>query len=233
VLNADDPYVAAMAARTRARVLTFGMINDADVRADELQSRGLSGVDFRLSSGGRSVVTHSPLPSPALVSNALAAVAVCLNEGMSLEEAAGALAQAQVPSRLQVKRTRQGATLLDDCYNASPASMLAALAVLAETPGQRRLALLGDMLELGSAEAEGHERVGRRAAEVVDMLFTVGPRGPLIAAAARSAGAKVRHFDSKVEAVRELAELLQEGDVLLIKASHGVGLESVVAELSA
>jgi hypothetical protein len=87
-----------------------------------------------------------------------------------------------VPARLQAKAGINGATILDDCYNASPASMLAALSVLAESPG-RRMALLGDMLELGSAEAEGHQAVGQEAAKVVDGLFTVGPRGALIAAA--------------------------------------------------
>jgi UDP-N-acetylmuramoyl-tripeptide--D-alanyl-D-alanine ligase len=99
-------------------------------------------------------------------------------------------------------------------------------------PG-RRLALLGDMLELGSAEAEGHRSVGERAAQVVDALFTVGPRGVQIAAAAKAAGAAhVRHFDSKDEATAELKRLLEPGDILLVKASHGLALGEVVAELA-
>jgi UDP-N-acetylmuramoyl-tripeptide--D-alanyl-D-alanine ligase len=232
VLNADDAYVAAMAERTRARVLSFGLESDATVRATDLRSRGLRGVDFTLRCGGRAVQAHSPLPGARLVANALAAVSVALVEGFSLEEAAGALAVADVPQRLQVRKTRAGALLLDDCYNAGPASMLAALDVLAETPG-RRLALLGDMLELGSAEREAHRRLGEQAASVVDVLFTIGDRGELIGDAARDAGAReVRHFTSREQAVEQLGTLLGPGDVLLVKASHGLHLEAVVKELA-
>jgi len=233
VLNADDPYVAAMTSKTKARVLTFGTGPGVTVHASEIRPKGLSGVDFTLSMGGRAVKTHSPLPGERLVSNALAAVTIGIAEGMSVEDAAYALSVAQVPARLQAKVSASGATILDDCYNASPASMLAALGVLAETPG-RRLALLGDMLELGSAEDEGHKKVGEEAARVVDGLFTVGELGALIAASAMRSGARfVRHFDSKDEAARELRDILEPGDVLLIKASQGIGLETVVAELVA
>jgi UDP-N-acetylmuramoyl-tripeptide--D-alanyl-D-alanine ligase len=231
VLNADDPLVAAMRERTSARVLTFGIEHHADVRATDLRSRGLAGVDFNLIVGGRSVAAHSPLPGVGLVSNALAAVTVAFSEGVSLEEAAHALSQAVIPVRLQARLAACGATVLDDSYNAGPASMLAALGVLAETPG-RRIALLGDMLELGSAEAESHRTVGERAAEVADILFTVGPRGVQIADAASAAGAaSVQHFDSKAEVAAALKALLGPGDVLLVKASHGLALGTVVEEL--
>lgn len=231
VLNADDPYVAAMESKTRARVLTFAVENHAAVRASDIRTRGLAGTDFSLSAAGRGVPAHSPLPGARLVPNALAAVAVCLAEGMSLEEAAHNLSKAEVPLRLQSKLAAKGAMILDDSYNASPASMLAALGVLADMPG-RRLALLGDMLELGSAEAEGHRSVGEAAAAVADAVFTVGPRGAQIAGAAKAAGASfVRHFDSKEAAARELKEMLGPGDVLLVKASHGLALDTVVAQL--
>jgi UDP-N-acetylmuramoyl-tripeptide--D-alanyl-D-alanine ligase len=231
ILNADDPYVAAMDRKTKARVITFGIERHADVRATGLKSRGLSGVDFSVSAGGRSVPAHSPLPGVRLVSNALAAITVAFSEGISLEETVHALSQTEVPARLQSRLAAGGALVLDDSYNASPASMLSALSVLAETPG-RRVALLGDMLELGSAEADGHRSVGERAAEVADILFTVGPRGRMIAEAARAIGATtVEHFDDKAEAVRELKELLGPGDVLLVKASHGLALNTVVEDL--
>jgi UDP-N-acetylmuramoyl-tripeptide--D-alanyl-D-alanine ligase len=233
VLNADDPYVAAMASKTAARVLTFGIDNQATLRASDLRPHGLAGVDFTLTCAGRRFEAHSPLPGERLVYNALAALGVAVAEGMSIDEAVGALATAEVPLRLQAKVAVNGATVLDDSYNASPASVLAALGVLAEMPG-RRLALLGDMLELGSAEAEGHCSVGERAAQVVDALFTIGPRGVQIAAAAKASGAKhVRHFDSKEEAARELRDLLTAGDILLVKASHGLALGDVVKELEA
>jgi UDP-N-acetylmuramoyl-tripeptide--D-alanyl-D-alanine ligase len=231
VLNADDPFVSGMASRCAGRVLTFGIEQHADVCATDIHSRGLAGVDFNLVVDGRSLAAHSPLPGVRLVSNALAAVTVAFSEDISLDDAVHALAEASIPTRLQSRLAPSGAMILDDSYNASPASMLAALGVLAETPG-RRVALLGDMLELGSAEADGHRAVGEKAAEVADLLFTIGPRGAQIAAAARAAGvANVQHLDSKETAVRELKQLLGPGDVLLVKASHGLALNTVVEDL--
>jgi UDP-N-acetylmuramoyl-tripeptide--D-alanyl-D-alanine ligase len=152
---------------------------------------------------------------------------------MSLEEAAFALSRSEVQGRLQVKKATSGALILDDSYNASPASVIAALNVVAETVG-RRFALLGDMFELGAAEREGHEAVGRRAAEVLDGLFTVGERAAIIAKAATEAGLEqVSHFETTEEAARKLKSGLGPGDVLLVKASHGMALETVVAELEA
>lgn len=231
ILNADDHYVSKMAEKTKARVLTFGIENRADFRAFNIEGRGIEGTDFTLQCMGRELRVHSPLPGPRLVYNALAAIAVAVADGMSVEEAAGALAQQKIPARLQMKTASSGATILDDSYNASPASMLAALGVLSETPGHR-YALLGDMLELGSAEADGHRSVGEEAARVVDGLFTVGPLGVQIAAAAMAAGLRlVRHFDDRDEAAAFLRENLGPGDIILIKASHGLRLDAVVAEL--
>lgn len=231
ILNADDPWVAAMAAKTRARVLTFGTHSHADFRASEIESHGLAGVEFTLGCFGRSLRVRSPVPGTALVSNALAALAVAVADGASVEEAAEALTGAQVKPRLQAKLAAGGATILDDSYNANPASMMAALDVLHEM-AVHRYALLGDMLDLGSAEADGHRAVGEHAARIVDALFTVGPRGAQIAAAARAAGARtVRHFDTKEEAVEVLRANLGPGDVLLVKASRGLRLGAVVAEL--
>jgi UDP-N-acetylmuramoyl-tripeptide--D-alanyl-D-alanine ligase len=129
----------------------------------------------------------------------------------------------QSPSALpQAKMAASGATILDDTYNANPTSMMAALDVLHEMT-DHRYALLGDMLELGSAETDGHRSVGEHAARVVDPLFTVGPRGVQIAAAARAAGGRtVRHFDTKAEAGEALRANLGPGDLLLVKASHGL-----------
>ena len=231
ILNADDPFVAAMAPKTRARVLTFGVRSDADVRASEIRSHALNGVEFTLNCLGRDLRVRSPLPGASLVPNALAAFAVTVADGANVEDAADALTRAQVKPRLQAKTAASGATILDDCYNASPASMMAALNVLHEMTG-RRYALLGDMLELGSAETDGHCSVGEHAARVVDTLFTVGPRGVQIAAAARAAGAgAVRHFDTKEEAVGVLRANLGPGDVLLVKASLGMAFAAVVSEL--
>jgi len=231
ILNADDHYVAKMAEKTKARVLTFGIEQPADFRAYGIEGHGIEGCDFTLQCLGRELKVHSPLPGPRLVYNALAAIAVAVADGMSVEEAAAALGQQAIPTRLQRKTASSGAIILDDSYNASPASMLAALGVLAETPGHR-YALLGDMLELGTAEADGHRSVGEAAARVVDGLFTVGPRGEQIAIAALAAGLRtVRHFDKKEDAAELLRENLGPGDIILIKASHGLRLDAVVAEL--
>lgn len=231
ILNADDPYVAAMAAKTRAGVLTFGTNAHADIRASNFRSHGLTGVEFTLAYLDRRIRVKSPIPGAALVPNALAAFAVAVAGGTGVEEAAEALTNARIEPRLQAKKAANGATILDDCYNANPASMMAALDVLREMKG-RRFALLGDMLELGAAEQRGHRLVGEQAARVVDSLFTIGPRGVQIAAAAREAGARsVRHFDTRDEAIEALRAKLGPDDVLLVKASLGVGLSSVVAKL--
>lgn len=231
VLNADDPYVSKMPSRTKARVLTFGIENGADFRAYGIEGHGTDGCDFTLQCLGRELRVHSPLPGPRLVYNALAAIAVAVADGMSVEQAAAALSRQVIPARLQRKEAASGATILDDSYNASPASMLAALGVLSETPGHR-YALLGDMLELGSAEADGHRSVGEAAARIVDGLFTIGRLGAQIGAAARNAGlSNVRHFADREEAAAVLRERLGPGDIILIKASHGLRLDAVVAEL--
>jgi len=222
----------AMAAKTRARVLTFGF-GEADIRATSIESHGLGGVDFEIEVAGRKVAAHSPVPGRELVRNALAAIGVAISDGMPAEEAAAALACADIEPRLKVRRARNGALILDDCYNAGPASMLAALDVLGETEG-RRLALLGDMLELGSEEEKSHRLVGERGAKVLDVLFTTGDRGALIAEAARGAGAKeVRHFETKEHALAAIEKELGPDDILLVKASHGMALDSVVAALVA
>ena len=172
-----------------------------------------------------------PLPGRHNVYHALAAAAVGLLEGMGMEEIAGALARAQVLQRLRVLTGRGGCTILDDTYNASPASMLAALDLLAEMPG-RRIALLGDMRELGEYAAQGHRRVGERAATAADVLLTVGELGHLIAVAAQEAGhPQVLPFTNREEAATALAELAREGDFVLLKASRALGLEAVAERL--
>ncbi len=231
ILNADDERVARMASLTKARVVTFGMGEESDIGASEVRGRGLAGVDFTLRCGRITLPARTPVPGADLVYNALAAVAVALVDGMSVEDAARALAEARIPTRLQKKMARSGALILDDSYNAGPDSMLAALDVLGQITG-RHVALLGDMLELGDAETDAHYRVGGDAAKSLDELYTIGERGELIAQAARDAGLeRVTHFRSREEAARTLASRLGPGDVLLVKASHGIGLDAVVAEL--
>ena len=228
ILNGDDPRVAAMAERTSARVLLFGASPGCDVRGLDLDTRGLEGIAFTLQCGGRGTRVQTHLPGRHILHNALAAAAAGLAEGMALDEVASALAVAQVPLRLSVHRTRCGATILDDTYNASPSSMMAALDLLAELPG-RRIAVLGDMRELGALEAQGHRSVGQRAAEVAQLIYVVGDLGRLTGEAARLAGHDgVSFWSSKEEAAQDLRQRLEPGDTVLLKASRAMALETTL-----
>ena len=238
VLNADDERVAAMRAVTAAPVVTFGLGPEADVRAVDVESRGLAGTEFTIRAplGERRV--RSATPGRHLVPHALAAAAVAERFGVPLEEVERALgAGSRAPHRMAVVEAAGGYTIIDDSYNASPVSMLAALDFLAETPVEphgRRLAVLGDMLELGPGEAEAHRRIGARAAEVVDALVAVGRRGRWIADAARAAGlADVLEAEGAEDAVVAVEGVLVPGpgDFLLVKASRGIELDRVVDAL--
>ncbi len=231
VLNADDARTAAMAGRTQARATYYGFSEQSDVRASDVVGRELDGIEFRLTHAGNSVDVRLQLPGKHHVYPALAAAAVALDEGLTLSEVADALAEARLDLRSRILPGPDGSTILDDSYNASPASMLAALDLLTELPG-RRIALLGDMLELGAAEEEGHRRVGQRAATACDLLLTVGPRALSIAEAACRAGAtEVRHLGSAGQAIETLRDELREGDYVLIKASRAMVFEEVVSAL--
>jgi UDP-N-acetylmuramoyl-tripeptide--D-alanyl-D-alanine ligase len=167
------------------------------------------------------------------VHTALRAAAVGLVDGLNWQEILEGLQQGHSQLRLTSVRTENGALLLDDTYNATPESMLAALNLLAELEG-RKVAVLGDMLELGQYEKQGHEMVGVRAAEVVDMLITVGILGHLIAAAAQRAGLeshKIAEFEIQSEVIKHLRKHLSEGDVVLVKGSHSLRMDRIVSAL--
>ncbi len=231
ILNADDAVVREMAGHTDAAVTFFGSDERADVRGVEVESRGASGFAFTLEVGGQRRRLAVPLPGTHLLSNVLAGIAASLAEGVTLDEVAEAAEQLAAPLRLAVLELPGGITLLDDTYNANPASMRAALDLLAEVPG-RHVALLGDMLELGSETEAAHIEVGERAGAEVDVLLTIGELGARIGAVAREAGASdVTHVEAKDEAARALVERLRPGDVLLVKASNALHLETVVRDL--
>ncbi len=246
VLNGDDARVAAMARRTRARSVLYGLSEQCDVRATDLSGHGLDGFSFRLTisrgvglqpdrgAEGGEIRIDCPLPGKHHVYAALAAAAVALNDGMSIAEIADALREFPaahpevLEGRLTVRPGPNGSTIIDDSYNASPASMIAALDLLAETQG-RHVALLGHMRELGTAEAEGHALVGQHAAKTCDILFVVGEDARHLADAARDAGCRDVHWLAATEdAAEALRKELRAGDICLIKASRAVGLESVV-----
>lgn len=228
VLNADDPRVVAVAGALQARVLSFGESEGAMLRATAVADRGLSGAQISVSFEGRRAEVCSPLPGRHTVPAALTAVAVALAFGMDLHEAAAAVGAADVEGRLRVLRASSGATILDDRYNASPASVAGALRLLA-TLGGRRYALLGAMAELGEHEEDEHRRIGEVAAGCCDGLFAAGePCRATIEAARRAGLASARWFPSKEEAAAAIVPLLREGDNLLIKASRGQAFETVI-----
>ena len=232
VLNHDDARVLDMQTRGDANIITFGLSPDADVRAEDIESHGLAGVRFTLVHGDERVAVYSRLPGRAMVHNALAAAATGLVDGFELDDIATALSEAQIATRLVAHAGVNGSTIIDDTYNASPASMLAALDLLGEVPG-RKYAVLGDMRELGSAEREGHTDVGRRAAEVADVIFAVGDLGRWIGDAAIHAGHPDVHIViDKAEIAPILLPQLAPGDVVLLKASRALALETVRDELS-
>lgn len=231
ILNADDPRVLAMADRARAHVMTYGLERSADVRAEEIETHGLAGVSFVLAHAGQRERVYSRLPGRAMVHNALAAAAAGVVDGLSVAETAAALSEAQIATRLVACRGRNGSTIIDDTYNASPASMLAALDLLGESPG-RKIAVLGDMRELGAAEAEGHRDVGRRAAEVADVIYAVGELGRWIGDAAIQTGHDSVHIVlDKSEVAPHLLRDLWKDDVVLLKASRAMEFETLRDEL--
>jgi UDP-N-acetylmuramoyl-tripeptide--D-alanyl-D-alanine ligase len=231
VLNADDPIVAAMAERTNAHVITYGLTAAADVRADNIRSHGLAGMHFDLVHGDEREPVDLRLPGRALISNALAAAAAAIVDEMELDEIAMALSESRIVTRLSSHPGVHGAIIVDDTYNASPASMHAALDLLGEVPG-RKFAVLGDMRELGDAEADGHRAVGRHAAEVADVIYAVGDLGRWIGDAAIAAGHGAVHVVAdKSEIAPSIAAELRSGDVVLLKASRALELETVANEL--
>ena len=241
ILNGDDPRVWAMRGKAQARVLTFGLGENNDIRGVQITSEGLDGTTFvaeckALDQWGVPSA-EQPLRLAALghhaVMAALAAVAVGLVEGLGWCEIAQGLATQGQGLRLVAERGPKGVTLLDDTYNASPASCAAALQVLARLPG-RHVAVLGDMLELGAYENEGHLEVGGLCGGVVNLLIAVGQRGHLIAEGALGAGllpSAVHTVSSKEQALKILSEELQPGDTVLVKGSRGMAMETMVEAL--
>jgi UDP-N-acetylmuramoyl-tripeptide--D-alanyl-D-alanine ligase len=233
ILNADDPRVAAMADRTPARVFRYGRSADADLRADNIRSFGLDGIAFDAHHAGATIPLRLPLIGRHHVATALAAASAGLILGLSWHEIIDGLCDPEAQTRVAVLPAAGGATIIDDSYNAAPSSTLAALDLLADSPG-RKVAVLGDMLELGSAEEAGHREVGRRAAAVAEQLVTVGPRARWIAEAAREAGmpeAQIAACASNAEAVAALTPLLAPDTLLLVKGSRGMEMEQIVAAL--
>jgi UDP-N-acetylmuramoyl-tripeptide--D-alanyl-D-alanine ligase len=234
VLNYDDPLVRRMESLTKARVFFYGLTAESELWADQVEGLGLDGIRFRLHYQGEILHVHIPMIGRHSVETALRAAAVGLVEGLTWPEILAGLHQGHTQLRLVAVRTKSGALLLDDTYNASPESMLAALNLLSEIGTKRKVAVLGDMLELGPYEQQAHQMVGLRAAQVADVLLTLGPRARMYAEAARRAGMKpvrIHEFDEGAGVVQWLQENLSETDAALLKGSHGLRMDRIVGAL--
>jgi UDP-N-acetylmuramoyl-tripeptide--D-alanyl-D-alanine ligase len=239
ILNYDDQLVKKMADHTHAHVFFYGMDSAADLWAENVESLGLEGVRFLLhyqqekNRPAEVLQLRVPLIGRHSVQTVLRAVAVGLVDGLTWQEIVSGLRSASTELRLIAVRTKSGALILDDTYNATPESMLAALNLLNDLEGHK-VAVLGDMLELGQYEQHGHQMVGIRAAEVADVLVTLGERGRMIASAALEAGLpgeKIVILDDAEQAIRYLQQNLKSEDVVLVKGSNLMRMDRIVTAL--
>jgi UDP-N-acetylmuramoyl-tripeptide--D-alanyl-D-alanine ligase len=239
ILNYDDPFVRKMADQTHAQVFFYGMDEGVDLWADNVESVGLEGIRLwmhyhQLKNRPAEVLQlRVPLIGRHSVQTVLRAAAVGLVDGLTWQEIVSGLRSASNELRLIAVRTQNGALILDDTYNASPESMMAALNLLHDLEG-RKVAVLGDMLELGQYEQRGHQMVGIRAAEVVDELVTIGELGRIIAQAAMDAGlpaSKITILEGIDQAIQYLQPGLKPDDVVLVKGSNMMRMDRIVSAL--
>ncbi|MBK0419212.1 UDP-N-acetylmuramoyl-tripeptide--D-alanyl-D-alanine ligase [Leucobacter sp. CSA1] len=231
VLNRDDPRVARMAELTRARVVWFGLGSDADVRAENVVSDA-AGTRFTLHAGGEAAPVNFRVLGEHHVMNALAAAAVGLELGLPLAEVVASLEAATVAARwrMEVMGGRDGVTIVNDAYNASPDSMSAALRTLAQitAPGARSIAVLGEMSELGEFSIEEHRRIGLQAVRLgITELVVVGPEARHLHISAVNEGSwdgESVFFEDQDAAFEHLRRTLEPGDTVLVKSSNAAGL---------
>lgn len=238
ILNQDDEYIGFLRARTRARIVSFGESPDADVRATSvgLDSKGCCAFNVQTPSGSFDV--RVPVPGEHNIKDALAAIAVGEVLGVDHESMREALAGFTPPEkRANVIPARRGFVVIDDTYNASPASVRSALKTLSMMEGGRKIAVLGDMLELGDHALNAHLEIGHAAREAgVDYLAAVGELAKLISRGAIDAGlpiSSVGEYEDSWQAASELPSKLRERDVVLVKGSRAVKMERIVEALLA
>lgn len=231
ILNRDDERVYGMRTLTAARVLTYGFHDQADVRATHVQTHGINGTTMRIVAPGIDAEVHLQAPGLHQVRNLLAGIAVGVVVGVPWERMHHAIRHDIQQLRFVVHHGMRHTQIIDDSYNAAPTSMQAALELLG-TVTARRVAVLGDMRELGHIEVEAHHEVGRWAAQHADVLVAVGERGAWIAAGARAAGMHaVYEASDSAAAVPVLQAVLQSGDCVLVKGSRAMTMEHIVTAL--
>ncbi len=239
IINADDSWAGFLAERTKAEVSTFGRDPGADFCIEDVVLDDQARPTWRVVFAGRPGLSVSlNVPGEHNVANATAALAAAYHLGVPLDVAAKALAKATLSEmRLNIIKTAEGVTVIDDTYNANPTSMAGALDTLNRIdPGARHIAVLGQMAELGDISDREHESLGALAAEAsLDLLVGVGGETTVLVEAAAAAGLTadaIKHFSTNEAALDWLRNTLVSGDIVLVKGSRAVGLESVVAGLS-
>lgn len=235
VVNLDDARVAAQAKGLAAKTLTFGRAAGADVRLVQVEPHGRDGLSLRIAVHGQEHAVALRLVGDHNALNATGAFALALALGYSPEECVRGLESAQAHARrLQIVDAPGGLTVVDDCYNANPASMTAALGTLVQLSSDgRAVAVLGDMLELGVGELDEHRRMGVTASDHAALVAFFGPRmKTAYDEAKKKLGERAAHFDDVAPLLAWLSPQLAEGDVVLVKASRGMRLERVVEALT-
>jgi UDP-N-acetylmuramoyl-tripeptide--D-alanyl-D-alanine ligase len=240
VCNADDPRVMSRVGGFAGRMLTFGISGAAAVRATAIEDRGLAGMRARVATPAGETVIDTPLLGRGNLSNVLAATAVATEFGIGLDEIADAAARLRPADRRgAVHRLPSGVIVVDDSYNSSPSALARSLDVVArEQNATRKIAVLGEMLELGDHAERLHTESGRLVAQSgVDVLYAIGgPAARALATAAIGAGmsgAAVTYFPSSAEAAPVIAAAVRTGDLVLVKGSRGIRTDVVVDRLAA
>lgn len=235
VINNDNVHVVNISRGFEGRKVTYGIEHDAEYHAVNIRERGLLGTRFTLEAEGESRELELVLPGRHNLENLLAAIATARAVGISWDGIARGIADVKPAYHRGVIVPFRGATIYDDTYNSNPYALARTLELMAqaEVTG-RRIAVIGDMLELGEQELQFHRDAGRAIPKAIDVVIGVGKRARTLLEGAREAGfPNIHHFDSAEEAGAFLRGEIRDGDLVLIKGSRGVGLDKAVAMLEA
>jgi UDP-N-acetylmuramoyl-tripeptide--D-alanyl-D-alanine ligase len=233
-LNADDPYASQFGRDFHGKVTLYGIEHPADYRAENVTLRGVLGSEFDVVGDGCREHAVLPLMGRHNVLNALVAVAVAAEHGVSPSDAVARLGSLTAGDKRGEVREVFGAILINDCYNSNPQALDSMVAALAQTPAKRRVIIAGEMLELGPSAPELHRECGRKMAQNnADYVVGVRGNGEFIAEGAASKGVAAEFVETPEQAGEWLVRNLREGDAVLLKGSRGVGLERALAVFEA
>jgi len=238
ILNADDERALKLAGRTKAQTITFGFSETAEINADNVTYNYAGdvpeGISFKLNYDGTSMpIRLTGMLARHQIYGALSGIAAGIVLKMNLVDIASVFENfTPAKGRLNLIEGINGSHIIDDTYNASPVSTLAALGVLAELKSKRKIAILGDMLELGEESERDHQEVAKKVFAIgADMFFAVGKRMQAAARTLEPAGAPIFYFDSPDDVTKGIERVIKEGNLILVKGSQGMRMEKVVFAL--